>query len=213
MKKQSMRVDSKSPKQMGVDEDWFGFVPSIPVMISCVSKDGRPNIIPVMSWSFACRWPPIMTVGICEVDYTPRYFRRASYQMILDTGEFVVNFLDQSLREVMLQTGGISANDDSIDKFAATGLTATPSLVVRSPLIGECPINLECVVTDHTSLGSHHLFCGEVVAYHQPGEVVSSDSAGGLERITYELADSGERIELEWSGLMRLERSGTLSTG
>ena len=127
-----MHVDSKSPKQMGVDEDWFGFFPSIPVMISCVSKDGRPNIIPVMSWSFACRWPPIMTVGICEVDYTPRYFRRASLQMILDTGEFVVNFLDQSLRKVMLQTGGMSANDDSVDKFAATGLTAAEIVKARA---------------------------------------------------------------------------------
>lgn len=213
LKKQSMRVDSKAPKQMGVDEDWFGFFPSIPVMISCVSQDGRPNIIPVMSWSFACRWPPVMTVGICEVDYTPRYFQRASYQMILDTGEFVVNFLDESLRGVMLQTGSMSARDVSVDKFAATGLTAAPGLVVRPPVIAECPISLECVVTDHTSLGSHHLFCGEVVAYHQPGKVVRSESIDGLERITYEAPDTGEHILLEWSGLPRLMRSGPASRG
>jgi flavin reductase (DIM6/NTAB) family NADH-FMN oxidoreductase RutF len=202
MTKLSKRVNASQPRQMGVDEDWFGFVPSIPVMISCTDREGRPNIIPIMSWSFACRWPPIVTIGICEVNYTPRYFQRASYQMILDTGEFVVNFPDESMRGAINQTGSLSANDPTVDKFAAAGLSAMAALAVKAPLVAECPINVECVVTGHQSLGSHHLFCGEVVAYHQPGEVVDDRLVDGVQRITYRQAADGHQVQLAWSSLM-----------
>jgi len=199
------RVDAKAPKQMGVDEELFGFVPTIPVMVSCLSKAGRANIIPLIAWSFANRWPPKITIGICQVDVTPSYFVRASYRMILDTGEFVVNFPDASLWDAVMQTGSLTANDPTVDKFAAAGLTRGRSLVVKAPTIEECPISVECVVTEHFPLGSHHLFVGEVVAYHQYGEIVHQEKAGPVDVITYQPADGGPMKRLTWCSLPRLE--------
>lgn len=205
MSKIAKRVDSQAPKQMGVDEALFGFVPTVPVLVSCASEAGRPNIIPLISWSFANRWPPKVTIGICEVDYTPSYFVRASYRMILRTGEFVINFPDASLWDQVVQTGSMTANDPTVDKFEAAGLTPGKPLVVKAPLIEQCPISIECVVTEHLSLGSHRLFVGQVVAYHQYGEVVSQKQTGGVHTIRYRPADGGSAKQLVWPSLPRLE--------
>jgi flavin reductase (DIM6/NTAB) family NADH-FMN oxidoreductase RutF len=198
-------VDAKAPQQMGVDEPLFGFMPMSAVMISCISAEGRPNIIPIVSWSFACRWPPKITIGICEGNYTPRYFVRASYRMILDTGEFVINYPDASLRDQIARTGSLTANDPTVYKFAAAGLTPGRSLVVKAPTIEECPISVECVVTEHLSLGSHHLFVGEVVAYHQYGDIVERTQVQGREYVTYRPKDGGPEKRLSWFGLMETE--------
>jgi flavin reductase (DIM6/NTAB) family NADH-FMN oxidoreductase RutF len=208
MPKVSRPVDMKMPKQLGKEEEWFGqrhFLPLSPVMVSCASKQGRHNIIPIISWQFACRWPPVIGIGICRVNYTPSYFVRASHKMILETGEFVINFPDVSMRDKIARTGELTANDPKVDKFAQAGLTPGKSLVVKAPIIEECPINLECVLTQHLPLGSHELFLGEVVAYHQDGELVSHQNLEGVDVLECELPD-GTRKTLHWCGLMRYER-------
>ena len=205
MAKVAKLVDSKVPKELGKDEAAFGFLPMSAVMISCISKEGRPNIIPIIAWSFACRWPPKITIGICEGHYTPSYYVRASYQMILDTGEFVINFPDASMRDEITKTGELTANDPTVDKFKAAGLTPGKSLVVKAPTVEECPISVECVVTEHLSLGSHHLFVGEVVAYHQYGEIVESLNEEERDYITYLPAGGGAEKRLMWCSLYQME--------
>ncbi len=201
-------VNSTAPRQLGVDEPSIGFMPVSAVMISCVSAEGRPNIIPIIAWSFACRWPPKISIGICCGSFTPSYFPRASYRMIRDTREFVINFPDASLRDKITLTGELSANDPQVDKFAAAGLTPGAPLVVRAPTIEECPISMECVVTEDVGLGSHHLFVGRVVAYHQPGSIVDEVNEEELDTIIYQLA-SGGRKRLRWSSLAELDDMGT----
>lgn len=205
MPKQAKLVNSQKPAQPGADDQSFGFLPMIPVMVSCASKDGRPNIIPLIAWSFVNRYPPKFTIGICEVDWTPAYYVRASYQMILETGEFVINFPHEGQYDQMMQTGALTANDPTVDKFNAAGLTPGQSLVVRAPTIEECPISVECVVREHLTLGSHHLFVGEMVAYHQVGEVVRQQTSKALQVLEYQPGDGGPAKRLVWSMLPRLE--------
>jgi len=205
MSKVSKLVDMKLPKEMGKDEQWLGFMPLSAVMISCISKEGRANIIPIISWQFACRWPPKVAIGICRVDYTPSYYVRASYKMIMDTGEFVINFPDVSMRDQITKTGELTANDPEVDKFVQAGLTPGKSLVVKAPIIEECPINVECVVTEHLSLGSHEMFIGEVVAHHQDGDLVKHENLEEVDTLEYALSD-GTRKKLHWRSLMRMEK-------
>ena len=146
-----------------------------------------------------------MTIGICEVSRPPSYFARASYRMILDTGEFVINFPDGALQDQVTLTGSLSANDPAVDKFKTAGLTPGQALVVKAPLIEECPISVECVVTEHLSLGSHHLFVGEVVAVHQWGEIARQESRAGVDVVTYRSVDGAPGKELVWSGYPRLQ--------
>ena len=53
-----------------------------------------------------------------------------------------------------------------MDKFKEMGLTAIPASVVKAPMIGESPVNIECKVREVKSLGSHDMFLADVVAVH-----------------------------------------------
>ena len=52
------------------------------------------------------------------------------------------------------------------DKFTKAGLTLAPASQVASPLIAECPVNIECKLIHFLNLGSHTLFVGQILAVH-----------------------------------------------
>ena len=62
-----------------------------------------------------------------------------------------------------------------MDKFGKTRLTREPAKKVQTPLIKECPVNLECVVREKLDLGSHRLFVGEVVETHVDESVLDAN--------------------------------------
>ena len=49
------------------------------------------------------------------------------------------------------------------DKFADTGLTPVPGAVVATPVIEQCPLNLECRVMQEVPNGDYVLVIGEIV--------------------------------------------------
>jgi flavin reductase (DIM6/NTAB) family NADH-FMN oxidoreductase RutF len=53
-----------------------------------------------------------------------------------------------------------------VDKFKMAGLTKMPAEKIDVSLIAQCPICLECAVTDIISMNTHDMFIAEVVATH-----------------------------------------------
>jgi flavin reductase (DIM6/NTAB) family NADH-FMN oxidoreductase RutF len=102
---------------------------------------------------------------------------RHSHGLIKKSGEFVVNIpREEQLRA--LDFCGVASGRD-VNKFAELGLTPVPGTEVAAPLIKECPVNLECRVTDVKSLGTHDLFLGEIVAVHMDDDVM--DPTAGID--------------------------------
>ena len=132
------------------------FYPWPMVMVSCVSPDGKPNIITIGASSVCSSAPP--TIGIAV---SPQ---RYSYRLIVETGDFGVNLPSPEQVEATDFCGTHSGRD--MDKFAAAGLSVQPPALIRSPLIAECPVSLECRLRDVVVLGSHHWVIGEMVAAH-----------------------------------------------
>ena len=136
-------------------------LPVLPVvLVTSVGKKGKPNIITLGAVAHMSVKPPIIGVGI--------YPSRHSYGLIEETGDFVVNFPTQ---ELLWETDyiGTGPSGENIDKFEATGLTPLKSIKVKSPIIEECPLNLECILKQKLTIGapkSHDWFIGEVVATH-----------------------------------------------
>ena len=89
---------------------------------------------------------------------------RYSYDMIKETGEFVINLTTKKLAYAVDYCGVKSGRD--VDKFAQCGLTRGKPSVVHVPLIQESPVNIECKVREVLPLGSHHMFLADVVAVH-----------------------------------------------
>jgi len=139
---------------------WF---PMPAVLISSRARDGIPNIMGIGYVGFCCWDPPMLTLGVNLARYTR--------QILHDTGEVVVNvpYVDQV--STMDYCGFVSGKNNN--KFASAGLTPLPASKVAAPLVGECPVNLECQVRQAIVLGSHELFVVEVVATHVDGCLVN----------------------------------------
>ncbi|MBC8315630.1 MAG: flavin reductase family protein [Bacteroidales bacterium] len=53
-----------------------------------------------------------------------------------------------------------------VDKFKATGFTKLPSTYIESPIIKECPVNLECRLVESNMVGPTNHFVGEILETH-----------------------------------------------
>ena len=124
------------------------------VMVSCADRAGKTNILTVAWAGTVCTNPPMLSISVRPERY--------SCGMIRETGEFVVNLTTEELARATDLCGVISGRD--ADKWEAAGLTPVPARKVKAPLIGECPVNLECRVEQELALGSHILFLARVVS-------------------------------------------------
>jgi flavin reductase (DIM6/NTAB) family NADH-FMN oxidoreductase RutF len=86
---------------------------------------------------------------------------RHTLALIRETGEFTVNIAPVALAEAVDYCGIVSGRN--ADKFADTGLTPAPGTVVATPVIEECPLNLECRVLQEVANGDYVLVIGEIV--------------------------------------------------
>jgi flavin reductase (DIM6/NTAB) family NADH-FMN oxidoreductase RutF len=158
----------------------------VPVVLATCGTD-KPNIITLAWVGTVCSDPPIVSIGVRP--------QRYSHRLIEETGEFVINIPGEDLLEVTDRCGHVSGSD--VDKFAAFGLTAEPASQVKTPLIAECPVNMECTVVRKIALGAHDLFLGEVVAVHVDETVL--DEKG--RRIDYGKAKPFVLTYAEYRGL------------
>lgn len=126
------------------------------VMVSVADKEGRNNIITIAWVGTICSNPPMVSISVRPERY--------SYNILKETGEFVINLTTKDLTYATDYCGVKSGRD--VDKFKEMGLTALPGKEVKAPLIAESPVNIECKVTQVISLGSHDMFLAEVVAVH-----------------------------------------------
>jgi flavin reductase (DIM6/NTAB) family NADH-FMN oxidoreductase RutF len=181
------RILDESRESLAQGEGWPAFFPCGAVLVSCVAPGHRPNIIAVAGVAVCCRLPFTIGIAVCRQDLSPStYRRRYSYELIRDSGEFVVNLPHAGLQDAVNICGSVSGRD--VDKFARAGLTPAPAQRVRAPIIAECPVNFECVVRRTAELGSHDWFMGEVVVVHVDDEIAAG------------------RARLAWGYLPRLER-------
>ena len=128
--------------------------PSSVVMVTVAAADGTANIITLGMYMSISHTPPLLCIGIAP--------QRFSHNLVMESGEFVVNIPSIDLVEEMHLCGTISGR--TRDKFAETGLTPIPAERVTPPRIHECRGHLECRVVQTHRCGDHTLFVGQVVA-------------------------------------------------
>lgn len=122
------------------------------VMVSCTDK-GIDNIITVAWAGTICSDPAMLSISVRK--------ERFSYDMILNSGEFVVNLVTKDLAFATDYCGVASGRD--VDKFKKMNLTKLESRFVNCPSIAESPVNLECKVKQVVELGTHSIFMAEIV--------------------------------------------------
>ena len=96
---------------------------------------------------------------------------RASHTLIEQQGDFAINIPTPDMEFVSDFVGTKTMRQT--DKWKETGLTRISAVEIKSPLLEECPVNIECRVTQQIKLPSHSLFIGEVLAVHALPEMLN----------------------------------------
>jgi flavin reductase (DIM6/NTAB) family NADH-FMN oxidoreductase RutF len=123
------------------------------VLVSCVGKRGKPDII-TLAWAMPTSIsPPLVAVSIAP--------KRHSHGLIEKSKEFVVNVPTMNILDATIFCGRRSGKE--YDKFKETGLTAQPARKVKAPIIKECVAHLECTLHSQFTTGDHTVFVGEIV--------------------------------------------------
>lgn len=123
------------------------------VMVSVADKKGNNNIITVAWAGTICTNPPMVSISVRP--------ERHSYNIIKETGEFVVNLTTEELAFACDYCGVTSGRD--VNKYEKLNLTPLKMQNVNAPGIAESPVNIECKVREIKELGSHHMFIADVV--------------------------------------------------
>ncbi len=123
------------------------------VLVSCMRPGGRPNALTVAWAATVCSEPPMLSVSVRKERY--------SHDIIMETGEFVVNLTTKQMVHATDYCGVRSGRD--VDKFKECGFHEEPSQVISVPGIKESPVNIECKVAEAKVLGSHTMFIANVV--------------------------------------------------
>ena len=123
------------------------------VLVSCVGKNGKSNII-TLAWAMPTSInPPLVAISIAP--------KRHSHTLIEQTKEFVVNIPTMKILTETLFCGRRSGRN--YDKFKEAGLAPLPAKKVKPPIIKECVAHLECKLHSQFSTGDHTIFVGEII--------------------------------------------------
>ena len=167
---------------------WKGgalIAPVPPAMIS-VGNMEKSNIITVAWTGIINTVPPKTYISVRP--------QRYSYNMIKESGEFVINLTPAHLIKAADFCGMYTGA--KIDKFERCKLTRAEASEVSCPLIEESPLSLECRVTDVIKLGSHDMFLADIVAVDVDESLLDKDGKLCLEKANLAAFAHGEYFEL-----------------
>ena len=156
------------------------------VMLSCGRENEKPNIITLAWAGNVCSDPPMVSVSIRRSRY--------SYDIIKETGEFVLNLTTESLARKADLCGVKSGRD--IDKFETVHLTPQPSKKIKAPGIMESPVNIECKVEQIIPLGTHDLFLAKVLGVSVDESLLNKKGTLDLKRANLVAWSHGEYMGL-----------------
>lgn len=157
------------------------------VMVSCGDEKGNKNIITIAWAGTICSDPAMVSISVRPERY--------SYDMIKNSGEFVINLTTKDLAYATDWCGVKSGRD--LDKFKEMKLTAGKAQTLTyAPIIEESPVNIECKVRDIRELGSHHMFIAEVTGVQVSEKHMNETGKFELNKTGLVAYSHGEYFEL-----------------
>lgn len=122
------------------------------LLIATYDSNGKPNVM-TAGWGGICASDPdSLMVAIRP----PRH----THDSLLDRKGFTVCIPSEKQVTETDFAGMVSGRN--VDKFAACGFTAIKAEHVDAPYIAECPVILECSLSQHLSIGAHTVVIGEI---------------------------------------------------
>ncbi|MFI3200683.1 MAG: flavin reductase family protein [Eubacteriales bacterium] len=156
------------------------------VLVTATDGKGNDNLLTIAWAGTICSDPPMVSISIRPERY--------SYDMVRETGEFVINLTTKELVFATDYCGVRSGREE--DKFQTLQLAKVQGDIVKAPLLVDSPINIECKVTKIEELGTHHMFLAEVVAVHADEQYLDERGKFSLAKANPIVYSHGEYYQL-----------------
>jgi flavin reductase (DIM6/NTAB) family NADH-FMN oxidoreductase RutF len=143
-------------------------------VIVCAFHEGKMDVM-------TCTWH-------CPLSSKPPLFgillspKRFTYQLILNSGEFSVNFMPSDSGGLLAAVGGTKGT--STDKFKTFNIAKDIPLKTNAPVLADAYAAYECKLTENRTYGDHQLIVGEVVAVHCVPEAFTADGSLDAKAVT-----------------------------
>jgi flavin reductase (DIM6/NTAB) family NADH-FMN oxidoreductase RutF len=137
-------------------------VPRAIAWITSLSATGQVNAAPFSGFTFVSSKPPMIAVSIGRRQGA----LKDTAANILREREFVVNIADLALIEALHRSSfEFSADISEVEQLK---LRVLPSHEIKTPRLGDAPVNMECRLHDVIEFGDlrTQLFVGEVRRFH-----------------------------------------------
>ncbi len=168
-----------------VSEDigaYYQRFPAIATIVTAQAK-GKQNAMAV-AWHTSLSFsPPLYAVSLAP--------KRFTYQLIIDSGEFGVNFLPFEQAELVASVGG--SGGGQMDKFSQFGIALEKPVKTQVPILKDAYAAYECRLVDDRLYGDHRLLVGEVVAVHWLQEAFTPEETLDLTKVSPTLYLGKER--------------------
>ncbi len=126
--------------------------PTPVLVVGSYDAAGRANAMTAAWGCVACSKPPSVCISLRAAT--------ASHGNIMARRAFTISLPSREQAAAADYFGIVSGR--KVDKFAATGLTATPAELVDAPYVAEFPLAIECELLEVHELGLHTQFIGLV---------------------------------------------------
>jgi flavin reductase (DIM6/NTAB) family NADH-FMN oxidoreductase RutF len=130
----------------------------MPALLVAVRTEGERAAILTIAWAgIVAGQPPMMALEIGSRHYSTPFIDRE--------GSFTVNVPRADMAAGVDYCGSVSGTRDP-DKAMTCGWTLAPSTQIPSPIIAECPVNMECRVVRRIEAGQGQFYLVEILETH-----------------------------------------------
>jgi flavin reductase (DIM6/NTAB) family NADH-FMN oxidoreductase RutF len=135
--------------------EFYQHYPKVAAILT-VNAGGKKNAM-AAAWHSAISFkPPLYGVAVAPKRYT--------YQLIVEAGEFGINFMPFDAAELIASVGGSRGGE--MDKFRKFNIAEEKPLKTKVPILRDAYAAYECKLVDNKTYGDHAWMIGEVVAVH-----------------------------------------------
>ena len=165
-----MKIDPTKLDRKAAHELLVGTALPRPIaFVSTIGERGVYNLAPFSFFIPMSVKPAIVGIGIGRKRDGAKKDTLVNIEL---TKDFVINLVTEALAEPMNQTAG--EYPPEVDEFRVAGLNPTRADFVKSPLLAESPVNMECRLLQILEYGKfpriNNFVIGEIIQVHVKDE-------------------------------------------
>ena len=146
--------------------------PKLATIVTAQTK-GKENAMAVAWHTSLSLNPPLYGIAVAP--------KRITYQLIVNSKEFGINFLPFEAAELITSVGGSGGQE--IDKFQRFNIAKSKPVKTAVPILEAAYAAYECKLIDDRAYGDHRWLVGEIVAVHLRKETFTAEGIVDLDKV------------------------------